>query len=58
MNCFDTNARKREILDHLEVRIQILFSWVWEIAVYATPHMWRNKPSAVPFKPLVILIPP
>lgn len=30
MNCFDTNARKREILDHLEVRIQILFSWVWE----------------------------
>lgn len=30
MNYFDTNARKREILGHLEVRIQILFSRVWE----------------------------
>lgn len=30
MSYFDTNARKMEILEHLEVGIQILFSWFWE----------------------------
>lgn len=30
MSYFDTNARKMEILEHLEVGIQRLFCWVWE----------------------------
>lgn len=41
MSYFDTNARKRDILEHLKVGVQILSSWVWEnLSSLCNPSQW------------------
>lgn len=41
MSYFDASARKREKLEHLEVGMQIFFSWVWDnLSSVCNPSEW------------------